>query len=258
VDYTNTAGDTRVVRYRASAGDPDVAVASSARVLLRVDQPYDNHNGGQLQLGPDGRLWVGMGDGGSGGDPQGNAQNSRSRLGKLLRLNVNVSPVRVSIYAKGLRNPWRFSFDRSTHALWIGDVGQNAWEEIDYLRAGRPSGANFGWNGYEGTHVYDSAVAARLPRSRLTWPVTQYDHSTGNSVTGGYVYRGAAIPALRGFYLFADFGSGRVWAMKGPGGARRTAAGLDGQVSQISSFGQDARGELYVVSLAGSVYRIVR
>jgi glucose/arabinose dehydrogenase len=256
VNYTNTAGDTRVVRYLASAADPDVAAASSARVLLRVDQPYDNHNGGQLQFGPDGRLYVGMGDGGSGGDPQGRAQDMRSRLGKMLRLNVNVSPVSVRIYAKGLRNPWRFSFDRKTGALWIGDVGQGAWEEIDHLRAGRPAGANFGWNGYEGTHVYNARVAARLPKSSLTWPVTQYGRSLGYSVTGGYVYRGPSIPALRGFYLFADWGSGHVWAKMGPGGARRTVAGLDGQVSQISSFGQDARGELYIVSLAGKVYRI--
>ncbi len=258
VDFTNTAGDTRVVRYRASARNPDVAVPSSARVLLRVGQPYANHNGGQLQFGPDGRLWVGMGDGGSAGDPQGNAQNRRSRLGKLLRLNVNVSPARVTIYARGLRNPWRFSFDRKSGALWIGDVGQNAWEEIDYLRPGKPAGANFGWNGYEGTHVYDSGVAARLKKPSLTWPVAQYSHSVGYSVTGGYVYRGSAIPALRGFYLFADFGSGRVWAKKGPGGARSAVSGLDGKVQQISSFGQDARGELYVVSLAGSVYKIVR
>lgn len=257
VDFTDTAGDTRVVRYRASASNPDVAVASSARVILRVDQPYDNHNGGQLQFGPDGRLYIGMGDGGSAGDPQGRAQDSRSRLGKLLRLNVNVSPVRVRTYAKGLRNPWRFSFDRATGALWIGDVGQNAWEEIDYLRPGRPAGANFGWNGYEGTHVYNAAVASRLDRSRLTWPVAQYSHSQGYSVTGGYVYRGRAIPALRGFYLFADWGSGHVWAKKGPGGARSAVPGLDGQAQQVSSFGQDARGELYVVSLAGSVYRIV-
>ena len=198
-----------------------------------------------------------MGDGGSGGDPQGYAQNSRSRLGKLLRLNVDVSPVRVGIYAKGLRNPWRFSFDRSTGALWIGDVGQGAREEIDYLRPGRPAGANFGWNGYEGTLVYDSRTAARLTKSSLTFPVSQYGRDLGYSVTGGYAYRGSAIPALRGFYLFADWGSGHVWAKKGPGGARSTVAGLDGQVAQISSFGQDAAGELYVVSLAGSVYKIV-
>ena len=257
VNYTNVNGDTRVVRYLASSADPDVAAPASARVLLRVDQPYSNHNGGQLQFSPGGLLFVGMGDGGSGGDPQRHAQDPRSRLGKLLRLNVNTSPVGVSVYAKGLRNPWRFSFDRRTGALWIGDVGQNAWEEIDYLRAGRPAGANLGWNGYEGTHVYNAQVAARLNKASLTWPVSQYGRSLGYSVTGGYVYRGAAIPALRGFYLFADFGSGRVWAKPGPGGTRRALSGADRQITQISSFGQDASGELYVVSLAGSVSKIV-
>jgi glucose/arabinose dehydrogenase len=258
VYYTDTAGDIRVVRYLASRSNPDVAAASAARVLLRVvHQPYSNHNGGQLQFGPGGLLFVGTGDGGGGGDPQRHAQDPRSRLGKLLRLNVNVSPVRVGAYAKGLRNPWRFSFDRKTGALWIGDVGQDAWEEIDYLRAGRPAGANLGWNGYEGTHVYDAQVAATLDRPSLTWPVAEYSHSLGESVTGGYVYRGSALPALRGFYLFADFSSGHVWAKKGPGGARRALSGADGQVTQVSSFGQDARGELYIVSLGGSVYKIV-
>ncbi len=257
VDYTDLNGNTRVVRYRASAAHPDAANPASARVLLGVAQPYSNHNGGQLQFGPDGRLYVGMGDGGSGGDPQDRAQDPRSRLGKLLRLNVNVSPVRVRIYAKGLRNPWRFSFDRATGALWIGDVGQSTREEIDYLRAGRPAGANLGWNAYEGTLVYDATAAAKLSKSALTWPVAQYGRALGYSVTGGYVYRGSAIPALRGSYLFADFGSGRVWAKKGPGGARYALPGADGQVSQIASFGQDAAGELYVVSLAGPIYRIV-
>jgi glucose/arabinose dehydrogenase len=257
VNYTNLGGDTRVVRYRVSGTNADVAAASTAKVLLRVGQPYSNHNGGQLQFAPSGRLFVGMGDGGSAGDPQRRAQDSGSRLGKLLRLNVDVSPVRIGIYAKGLRNPWRFSFDRSTGALWIGDVGQNAWEEIDYLKPGRAAGANFGWNGYEGTHVYKAAVAAKLKRSSLTWPVAQYSHSVGEAVTGGYVYRGASIPGLRGFYLFADFSSGRVWAKKGPGGARSALSGADGRVSHVSSFGQDAAGELYIVSLAGTVYRIV-
>ncbi len=257
VDYTNLKGDTRVVRYRVSRTDPDVAIASTAKVVLRVRQPYANHNGGQLQFSPGGRLFVGMGDGGSGGDPQRRAQDSRSRLGKLLRLNVDVSPARVGIYAKGLRNPWRFSFDRSTGALWIGDVGQSSREEIDYLRPGRPAGANFGWNGYEGTRIYDAAVAAKLKKGSLTRPVAQYGRGAGVSVTGGYVYRGSAIPALRGFYLFADFGSGRVWVKKGPGGARSALPGADGKVSQVSSFGQDAAGELYIVSLAGRVYRIV-
>jgi glucose/arabinose dehydrogenase len=257
VNYTNRAGDTRVVRYRVSRADADRAAASTARVILRVDQPYANHNGGQLQFGPDGRLYVGMGDGGAAGDPQGRAQNSRSRLGKLLRLNVNVSPVRVGIYAKGLRNPWRFSFDRRTGALWIGDVGQSAREEIDYLRPGRRAGANFGWNAYEGSLVYDSARAARLKKSSLTFPVSQYGRDLGYSVTGGYVYRGSRIPALRGFYLFGDFGSGHVWVKRGPGANRHRLQGADGEVSRLSSFGEDARGELYVTSLAGPVYRIV-
>ena len=257
VNFTNTNGDTRVVRYRVSPTDPDRAAPATARVILGVGQPYDNHNGGQLQFGPDGRLYVGMGDGGSAGDPQGHAQDPRSRLGKLLRINVDVSPARVGIFAKGLRNPWRFSFDRRTGALWIGDVGQGSREEIDYLHPGRKAGANFGWNGYEGTLVYDSAVAARLDRSRLTWPVSQYGRDLGYSVTGGYVYRGSAIPALRGFYLFADFGSGHVWVKRTPAAKRFTLPGADGRITQISSFGEDARGELYLVSLAGSVYKIV-
>ena len=257
VDYTNVNGDTRVVRYAVSKGDPNVANAGSGRTVLSVHQPYSNHNGGQLQFGPDGRLYVGLGDGGSEGDPNHYGQNHSALLSKILRLNVNVSPVKVKKYAMGLRNPWRFSFDARTGALWIGDVGQDKWEEVDYLRPGAPAGANFGWSAYEGTHVYNSAIAASVKKSSLTWPVTQYSHSVGNAVTGGYVYRGTAIPALRGFYIFADFASGRVWAMKGPGGARSALSGADGQVSQISSFGQDANGELYVVSLAGSVYKIV-
>jgi glucose/arabinose dehydrogenase len=257
VNFTNTNGDTRVVRYRVSPTDPDRAAPATARVILGVGQPYDNHNGGQLQFGPDGRLYVGMGDGGSAGDPQGRAQDPRSRLGKLLRINADVSPARVGIFAKGLRNPWRFSFDRKTGALWIGDVGQGAREEIDYLRPGSKAGANFGWNGYEGTLVYDPAVAARLDRSRLTWPVSEYGRGLGYSVTGGYVYRGSAIRALRGFYLFADFGSGHVWVKRTPTARRFTLPGADGRITQISSFGQDAQGELYVASLAGSVYKIV-
>jgi glucose/arabinose dehydrogenase len=257
VDYTNTAGNTRVVRYQTSATNPDLADPSSGKVLLAVHQPYSNHNGGQLQFGPDGRLYVGMGDGGSGGDPQNRAQNSHSRLGKILRIKLG-NPPRVGVYAKGLRNPWRFSFDRSTGALWIGDVGQNNWEEIDYLAAGRKAGANLGWSAYEGTHVYKPQAAAKLTKSKLVWPVSQYSHSVGEAVTGGYVYRGMAIPRLRGFYLFADYGSGRVWAKKGRRGSRVRLPGADGAAGMISSFGQDASGELYIVSYSrGAVYKIV-
>jgi glucose/arabinose dehydrogenase len=257
INYTNTAGDTRVVRYSASASDPDRADTSTRAILLRIDQPYSNHNGGQLQFGPDGRLYAGMGDGGSAGDPANRAQSPTSRLGKMLRITLGTSPLKVGVYAKGLRNPWRFSFDRATGDLWIGDVGQNAREEIDRLRAGRPAGANLGWSGYEGTYLYNSARAGAMDRSKLVWPVNQYSHSLGYAVTGGYVYRGDAIPALRGFYLFADYGSGRVWAMKGATGSRARVPGLDGQLSSISSFGEDAAGELYIVSLNGAVYRIV-
>ena len=257
VDYTNVNGDTRVVRYRASATNPDVADPSSARVLLRVAQPYENHNGGQLQFGPDGRLYVGMGDGGSGGDPQHHAQDPRSRLGKLLRINVDVSPVRVHDLRQGTAQPVallvrpqdRSPLDRRRRPERLGG---------DRLPAARtPRRRQPGLERLRGHARLRRAVAATLNKASLTWPVAQYSHSLGEAVTGGYVYRGAAIPALRGFYLFADFGSGHVWAKKGPGGARRVLSGADGQVTQIASFGQDARGELYVVSLAGSVYKIV-
>ena len=219
--------------------------------------PTTTTTAGSSSSVPTGRLYVGMGDGGSGGDPQDRAQNPRSRLGKLLRLTLGTSPPRVAIYAKGLRNPWRFSFDRDTGALWIGDVGQSRREEIDRLRPGRPPGANLGWNAYEGTLVYDRAAAARLDKDRLVWPVEQYSHDVGQSVTGGYVYRGTAIPGLRGQYVFGDFGSGRVWAMDGARAPRVRLPGADGQVSRLASFGEDAAGELYVVSLAGAVYKIV-
>ncbi|MFA4964217.1 MAG: PQQ-dependent sugar dehydrogenase [Thermoleophilia bacterium] len=255
IDYTDRDGDTRVVSYRVSASDPDRARPASRRVLLRVAQPYSNHNGGQLQFGPDGRLYVGMGDGGGAGDPQGRAQDPRSRLGKLLRITLGTPPLRVGVYAVGLRNPWRFSFDRATGALWIADVGQDAWEEVDYLRPGRPAGANLGWNGFEGRHVYDRRTAARLDRSRLVWPVAEYGHSAGQSITGGYVYRGSAVPALRGFYVFGDFASGRVWAIKGPRTTPTALPGADGAAGAISSFGEDAAGELYIVDLAGTVFR---
>jgi glucose/arabinose dehydrogenase len=257
VDYTDLNGNTRIVRYAVSASNPDLVDPSSGHGLLTVHQPYANHNGGQLQFGPDGRLYVGMGDGGSAGDPQNRAQNSSSRLGKMLRLTLSTSPPKVGVYAKGLRNPWRFSFDRSTGALWIGDVGQSHWEEVDYLAAGRPAGANLGWSAYEGTHVYKANLAAALNKSALVWPVTQYSHSVGYAVTGGYVYRGSAIPALRGYYVFGDYGTGRVWAMKGPHGTRVRLPGADGAAGHIPSFGQDAAGELYIASFNGSVYKIV-
>ncbi|RPI30812.1 MAG: glucose dehydrogenase, partial [Actinomycetota bacterium] len=190
VNFTDAAGTTRVVEYRAT-DDGSAADPASARVLLTVDQPYANHNGGQLQVGPDGRLYVGMGDGGGAGDPDDNAQDDAGRLGKLLRAGLGDSPSGWQAFAKGLRNPWRFSFDRVTGDLWIADVGQNAVEEVNRLPAGREPQVNLGWPAYEGSAVYRREVADDLDREALEWPVTEYTHAEGRSITGGYVYRGA-------------------------------------------------------------------
>ena len=253
VDYTDLAGNTQVVRYAARKSDPDRADPATRTVILTVTQPYANHNGGQLQFGPDGRLYVGLGDGGGAGDPHDYGQDMRVRLAKILRVDVGVSPVRVGTYAYGLRNPWRFSFDPASGDLWIGDVGQDRWEEVDHLKAGTPPGANFGWSYYEGDHVFKQQP---IDRARLEPPVFEYPHTKGCSVTGGYVYRGSTIAALEGYYLFADFCSGRVWMMNGPGGGV-TEAPVSRKLTQISSFGRDAAGELYLVSLSGSVFELV-
>ena len=256
VDFTDADGTTKVSEFSVRDDDPDRADANSRVDLLSVPQPYSNHNGGQLQFGPDGLLYVGMGDGGGTGDPEGRAQNPDSLLGKILRLDV-ASKADAEIYALGVRNPWRFCFDRDEGGLWIADVGQDEREEVDYLPPGTPPGANLGWNGYEGSREYDAATARQLDRDKLVWPVAEYGHDMGESITGGYVYRGTAIPALRGHYLYADFVSGHVWAMQGPNGEPRLLEGADRRIESISSFGEDARGELYLTSLDGSVYRIV-
>jgi glucose/arabinose dehydrogenase len=258
VDYTNRRGDSRVAQFRVLARHPNRANPFSKRVLLKVHQPFSNHNGGQLQFGPDGLLYVSFGDGGSEGDPNLIGQKKRGALSKILRLNVNKAHPSPAVYAYGLRNPWRFSFDRKTGGLWIGDVGQDRWEEVDHLKHGAAPGANFGWSYYEGTHVFKTQ---RIDRSHLRFPVKQYAHSVGGpdncSVTGGYVYRGHDIPRLRGHYLYADFCSGRIWKLPVTGGRARLMP-ISFRAAQISSFGQGSRGELYVVSLAGSVYKIVR
>src|SRR3954469_24604235 len=190
VDYTDRNGDTRVVQYRS---DGTKAIASSAKQLLFVKDFASNHNGGQLQFGPDGRLYWGNGDGGGGGDPQHNGQSLARPFAKIMRLNVNVAKPRGTLVAYGLRNPWRFSFDRATGDLWIGDVGQDAYEEIDYLKRGAGI-ANFGWNRWEGKHVY-SAGTSLLGKGRYVPPVVEYPHGAGCSVSGGYVYRGKLVPA---------------------------------------------------------------
>jgi glucose/arabinose dehydrogenase len=252
VDYTDRNGDTRVVEYRSNGR---TAIPGSARQLLFVKQPYANHNGGQLQFGPDGKLYVGMGDGGSGGDPDNNGQNLSTQLAKLLRTD----PLRVSweIAGYGLRNPWRFSFDRASGDLYIGDVGQNAWEEIDYRPRGAPP-ANFGWARYEGAHDYsDVALVGNAP---LVFPITEYSHDDGCSVVGGFVYRGSAVPEARGRYFYGDSCSGRVWSLTVRGGkatgVRVERFTVTGSGYGLVSFGEDARGELYLVSLAGRVYRL--
>ena len=255
VFYTNPTGDIRVVRYTVSSGDPNVANAASAKVLWKVaHHAHPNHNGGQLAFGPDGRLYIGIGDGGSEGDPNNYGQNLKVPYAKIWRLNVNVSRPKPVLYAYGLRNPWRFSFDSKTGNLWIGDVGQNRWEEIDYLKAGTRPGTNFGWSYYEGDHLYKRQ---HIVRTRLVFPVTEYSHSVGCAVIGGYVYRGSAIAALRGSYLFADHCSGRVWFKAGPHGRARILAGVSRKVTNLTSFGQDASGELYLSSQNGNVYKLV-
>jgi glucose/arabinose dehydrogenase len=251
VDYTDTNGDTRVVEYRSNG---TVAV-KRLRQLLFVKQPYANHNGGQLQFGPDGRLYVGMGDGGSGGDPQNNAQNLSSRLGKLLRIDVNSRRATVQVAGYGLRNPWRFSFDKPTGDLYIADVGQSAWEEVDYTPHASPGLENYGWRVYEGTARY-TADQQPNPAGRLVMPVVTYSHDEGCSITGGYVYRGAAVPALKGRYIYGDYCSGRIWTLQIQNGKAVGVRAEGINVKSLSSFGVDAAGELYAVSLDGTVYRV--
>jgi glucose/arabinose dehydrogenase len=276
VDYTDAAGDTRVVEFQASA-NPDSASATEKEILF-VDQPFANHNGGQLVFGPDGKLYIGLGDGGSGGDPQGNGQNLGTLLGKILRIDVDAaSPYAVppdnpfvgqagakgEIWSYGLRNPWRFSFDPETGAMWIGDVGQDAWEEIDMEPAGQ-GGRNYGWNRMEGTHCYPPNSSCNP--AGITLPIAEYDHGAGCSVTGGFVYRGMELPELRGTYFYGDYCTGIVRSIRLVNGAPpqqldwtpalRTAAG--GAMQGLSSFGVDSRGELYLILLSGEIYRLAR
>lgn len=252
VDYTDRNGDTRVVEFRSRRGR---AVLSSARQLLFVKQPYPNHNGGQLEFGPDGLLYVGMGDGGSAGDPGNRAQNLRSPLGKLLRTNPLKRGDTWHVVGYGLRNPWRFSFDRATADLYIGDVGQGAWEEIDFRPRARIGAlANYGWRVYEGRARY--AGGTPVSRGDLVFPVSVYSHDEGCSVTGGYVYRGRAVPAAVGRYFFGDYCSGTIWSLRMENGRavdlRREAAHVDG----LTSFGEGVSGELFAASEGGTIYRL--
>jgi glucose/arabinose dehydrogenase len=241
VDYTDVNGDTRVVEYRSTGN----AAPKRLRQLLFVKQPYPNHNGGQLAFGPDGKLYVGMGDGGSAGDPQNRAQNLSSRLGKLLRIDVDSRKVSVVVAGYGLRNPWRFSFDADGN-LYIGDVGQDSWEEIDYTPRTSGGVANYGWSVYEGTHDFKSEPLNTL--GHLVKPIAEYSHTEGCSVTGGYVWNGR--------YYYGDYCSGRVWSLEVVDGKATDVRTEPITVNHLSSWGLDARGNLYAVSLDGVVFRV--
>jgi glucose/arabinose dehydrogenase len=249
VDYTDKQGNTNVASLLARGGS---TVAGSLSRLLFVKQPYSNHNGGMVAVGADRALYVGMGDGGSGGDPENRAQNPQSRLGKLLRIDVQHGGA-VTMRALGLRNPWRFSFDRANGDLYIGDVGQDSIEEIDYVRAGTTALLNFGWRVYEGSSTYQ---AGKLGPGRLTGPIAEYHHGPGCSVTGGYVYRGRAVPDAVGRYFYGDYCSGAIWSLEMRDGRSTGQRREPFSVANLSSFGQDDAGELYLVSLDGVVYRL--
>ncbi|GJQ35200.1 MAG: glucose dehydrogenase [Anaerolineaceae bacterium] len=258
VNYTGAGGHTRISRFQASG---DTADPASELVMMVVEQPYRNHNGGALAFGPDGFLYIGLGDGGSGGDPMKNGQNKGSLLGKILRIDVNNgdtysipadNPFGNEVWAYGLRNPWRLSFDRVTGDLWIGDVGQNQYEEIDYLPAGSPGGANFGWSLMEGNHGYDTIV----PQPGLLLPAAEYSHDFGCSVTGGYVYRGS-MPEWYGVYVYGDYCSGTIWGLIPVDGQWQSQVMFEA-VATITSFGEDESGELYFSSDNGSVYILAR
>jgi glucose/arabinose dehydrogenase len=262
-----------LAEYTSSPPNANVANISSERQLLVVNQPFDNHNGGQLVFGPDdGYLYFALGDGGSGGDPQDNGQNPDVLLGKILRIDITSTPQAgrqyaipldnpfasgggaPEVFAYGLRNPWRFSFDSATHRLFAGDVGQDNWEEVDLIT----SGGNYGWNRMEGNHCYPPAVTI-CNMAGLVPPITEYDHSSsgGSAVIGGFVYRGAAIPALVGTYVFGDLSSGNVWGLKEDASAAWHRTVLLTHNRTVSSFGRDLAGELYLVDYGnGAVLRV--
>ena len=260
---------TRISRFHLTA-NTDIADPNSEQIVLIYDQPYVNHNGGGLAFGPDGFLYIGAGDGGSGGDPDNRAQNLTDLLGKMLRIDVETgnpatytvpasnpfvgqTSARPEIWAYGLRNPWRYSFDRLTGDLFIADVGQNAWEEIDFQPAASAGGENYGWRITEGSHCYNPDPC---DKTGLVLPIAEYDRDNGRSVTGGFVYRGAAWPALQGIYLYGDYVTGRIWGLRPDGNGWENRLLLDSS-HNISSFGEDAAGEVYVIDHAGVLLRVV-
>ncbi len=276
VYYTNTAGDIRLTRFQTQAGDPNAADENTGVIVLTIPHPTNsNHNGGKLNFGPDGNLYFATGDGGSGGDPTNNAQNGNSLLGKMIRLNVDdfLTPpyytipsdnpyvtddaVRDEIFAMGLRNPWRWSFDRLNNDVWIADVGQGAWEEINNRPYATSGGINYGWRCYEGNAAYNTAGC--LPQASYISPIFAYPHNFatgGFSVTGGYVYRGAEFPAMYGFYICADYVSGNTWLITSDGMSGWSVTQQAGLPGNIVGYGEAENGDLYAASLGGRVYKV--
>ncbi|MDN3678283.1 PQQ-dependent sugar dehydrogenase [Flavobacterium paronense] len=275
INYTDTLGDTVIAKYTVSA-NPDVA-NTTATILMTIDQPFSNHNGGCINFGPDGYLYIGMGDGGSSGDPNGYAQNltvdaanpSRINLGKMLRIDVDTTvgalnygfpptnpfinePGKEAIWAYGLRNPWKFSFNRLNGDLWIGDVGQGAVEEVDKITAPLPTGLNFGWRCYEGNSTYNTSGCA--PMSSMVFPVAQYDHSTGCAITGGYLYTGSMYPNFANNYFYTDYCDNKIRTLNAANVVSTTAS----FTGNFTAFGEDANGELYVAGITnGIIYKII-
>jgi glucose/arabinose dehydrogenase len=273
VYYTSSAGDSRqavVARFSVNSTDPNSADLSSELIVLQIQQPpaFNNHNAGMLAFGPDGDLYIGVGDGGSEGDPMGNGQNTSTLLGKILRIDVanatvqqpysipadnplvSQSGARGEIWAYGLRNPWRFSFDSVTGQLWVGDVGQDRYEEVDQVTRG----GNYGWNVMEGFSCYSPSTGC--DETGLQLPVVEYPHTVGCAIIGGYVYRGSGIPSLYGTYVYGDYCTGNIWALQYNGTAVTYHAELVAGGPSISSFGVDSQGNLYVTALDGHIYML--
>jgi glucose/arabinose dehydrogenase len=268
VNYIDLNGNTVIARFHVSTSDPNLADPSSEVDLLHVNQPFPNHNGGGLAFGPDGYLYIGFGDGGSERDPLRTGQNLQTLLGKMLRIDVDHGdPYTIppdnpiinegglpEIWASGLRNPWRFSFDSLTGDLYIADVGQDAWEEVDFIPAGMPGGMNFGWSYYEGKHQYNDQPPANLV---FIFPVIEYSHAYGCAVTGGYVYRGTAYPDWQGVYFYGDYCSGTVWGLIHTGEQTWQTKELFSTRAKITTFGTDESGELYLADYrSGKILRL--